>query len=115
MDINHKYSHTYIHTCPCPNLYITNAYTCGLKGAQFFLESMDSNLYENRSAMLIDTFSADLDVSAGTSLGPTVYRGRFQLAQIELSFEVACIGNYTYSNCTTSEPPTNKPQTEPGE
>lgn len=75
-----------------------------VQGFQFYLRSIDSDLYEEGGAQDIDSFAIDLSIEGGQRLEPQVYQGRFQIAQIELSFEVLCTDNFSLPNCSLCEP-----------
>lgn len=75
-----------------------------MQGFQFYLESKDSDRFEGGGVQTIDSFAIDLNIEGGQRLEPMAYQGRFGVAEIELSFEVVCLSNYSLPDCTACEP-----------
>ena len=54
------------------------------------------------STVLIDSVPIDIDIPVGASLPyPALYVGNAMIAQLNISFKVRCIRNYTGSDCLT--------------
>ena len=52
----------------------------------------------------IDSFTVDLTIEGGQRLEQRVYEGWFELAEIELSFELVCTDNHSLPDCTPCQP-----------
>ncbi len=77
-----------------------------MQGIQFYIEAKDSDFNNTPPGGVknIDSFAIDLNIEGGQRLEPTVYQGRFGIAEIELSFEVVCLSEYSLPNCMACEP-----------
>lgn len=84
---------------------MTCFFAYNMQGLQVFFRIGDALLVNNgfSSSVLIDSVPIDIDVPVGTSSPrpSAVYTGTADIAQINVSFKVRCIGNYTGSDCLT--------------